>query len=142
MKQIQNYVQNVSTEEDIIDTYKHIKEKYVERYTKIEDLFRTRINLFHYYESDTVFQQLVEKGIFLPENIDKTKEIIKYIETNNETTLIGTLNFMNFTTIFNSHDMVPICCEPSFSNKYQEEEQKDNELSQNHTKQYIDLQKY
>ena len=92
-----------------------------------------------------MFQKLIEKGIFLFDDINKTKDIIKYIETNNETTLIGTLNFMNFTTIFNPNNMVPICCNPPFSEKYIVKEQEDsemNEMSQNHNNQYIDLRKY
>ena len=41
----------------------------------------------------------------------QTENIIQYIETNNETTFIGTLNFMNFMNILNPEGMKLICCD-------------------------------
>ena len=41
-------------------------------------------------------------------NYKNTDAIIRYIETNNESTLIGTLNFMNFITVINNE--TPLIC--------------------------------
>ena len=43
------------------------------------------------------------------DNYYAVEEIIRYIELNNETTLIGTLNFMNFMSIIKSGAKIPIC---------------------------------
>ena len=63
--------------------------------------------------------------MFVFTNIEKTKEITTYIEMNNETSLIGTLNFMNFTTILDSKSIVPICSEPSFIDDFNIKEPKE-----------------
>ena len=65
--------------------------------------------MYDYYNNDNDFKELIVDGLY--KHID---EVIQYIENNNETTLIGTLNFMNFTSIFDSHSMIPICCDPPF----------------------------
>ena len=42
------------------------------------------------------------------DNYQNTDAIIRYIKTNNESTLIGTLNFMNFITVINNE--TPLIC--------------------------------
>ena len=66
---------------------------------------------YEYYNTDDAFKKLftMEKGVMDPENPNNTISIINYIETNNETTLIGTLNFMNFTTVLQPTGLYPIC---------------------------------
>ena len=95
--------------QDFSDTFVEIKKHHVSKYAAIEHKFKARIKQYNYYNNDTVFNKLIEDNLY--QHID---EVIQYIENNNETTLIGTLNFMNFTSIFDSHSMIPICCDPPF----------------------------
>ena len=57
---------------------------------------------------------------------------------NNETSLIGTLNFMNFTTILDSKSIVPMCCEPSYLDDFDTEERKEPK----EFKQIVNIPKY
>ena len=60
-------------------------------------MWTDRINLYPFYKNDSAFQTLIAEGIMNTKEGKYTSvdKIIKYIEINNETTLIGTLNFMN-----------------------------------------------
>jgi hypothetical protein len=82
--------------------------------------FRRRVKLYEFYGTDTVFTTLIDSTeLFkiLNKNtfIDSTKSIppieslINYIEANNETTLIGTVNFFNFTQIAKDNFQYTMC---------------------------------
>ena len=96
---------------NIKNTFKTLKDEYILE-TKHNSLEQTEIVMnYEYYRTDDAFKKLFtfETGLMDPENPNNTISIINYIETNNETTLIGTLNFMNFTTVLQPTGLYPIC---------------------------------
>ena len=50
------------------------------------------------------------------DNLELLTDIIELIENNNEATLIGTLNFMNFNTILNP-EYLHLTCSETFDKK-------------------------
>ena len=81
----------------------------MKRYKVFDQHFINRINEYEFYHKDTTFQDLIKDEVMNPNHFNNVEKIIEYIETNNETTLIGTLNFMNFMNIFSPNNMKPIC---------------------------------
>jgi len=83
--------------------------------------FRRRVKLYEFYGTDPVFLSLIDNTDLFKildgrkEFIDSTKSIppieslINYIESNNETTLIGTVNFFNFTQIAKDNFQYTMC---------------------------------
>ena len=65
--------------------------------------------MYTFYSSNESFQNLINAGIMDTDNYYAVEEIIRYIELNNETTLIGTLNFMNFMSIIKPGSQIPVC---------------------------------
>ena len=64
-----------------------------------------------YYNNDEHFKKKLYNPEFLQfsSNIDITVEILNIIEMNNETTLIGTLNFSSFNEVQKQNELYPVC---------------------------------
>ena len=79
-------------------------EEYANKYIELNKIVSSRILDYEVYRNDRIFMDLIKDGgVMNILNHKNTDNIIRCIETNNESTLIGTLNFMNFMTIIN-HD--------------------------------------
>ena len=74
----------------------------------VSTYFSHRISDYKFYNDDENFKKILTNGLYNLNNIIPTMEAIRYLDTNNETTLIGTLNFMNFTTILNPDGLYPM----------------------------------
>jgi hypothetical protein len=86
-----------------------VTKKYKDRYNAMNIEFMSRIKQYSFYCDDKTFQALITNGVMNINAYTQTEKIIEYIETNNETTFIGTLNFMNFMNILNPEGIKPIC---------------------------------
>ena len=54
--------------------------------------------------------KLINAPLFMDlSDTETTKKVIDYIESNNETTLIGTTNFLAFTQVMTPEGVYPIC---------------------------------
>ena len=54
--------------------------------------------------------KLINAPLFMDlSDTETTKKVIDYIESNNETTLIGTTNFLAFTQVMTPEGIYPIC---------------------------------
>ena len=95
----------------LFSEYETVFNAYMSRYNALNNTFSQRINKYDFYKVDKTFQLLIKDGIMIPNYLKyaDVEKIIQYIEINNETTLIGTLNFMNFMNILNPNGMKPIC---------------------------------
>ena len=64
-----------------------------------------------YYNNDEHFKKKLYNPEFLQfsSNTDITVEILNTIEMNNETTLIGTLNFSSFNEVQKQNELYPVC---------------------------------
>ena len=65
--------------------------------------------MYKFYLNNDSFQNLIKNGIMDTNNYNTVEQIIRIIELNNETTLIGTLNFMNFMSIIKPGTQIPVC---------------------------------
>ena len=65
--------------------------------------------MYKFYLNNDSFQNLIKNGIMDTNNYNTVEQIIRIIELNNETTLIGTLNFMNFMSIIKPGSQIPVC---------------------------------
>ena len=95
---------------ELHEELKQVQEFYSQKYEVLNHMMTSRILEYDFYRSDDTFKDLIIDGVMNIQNYQNTDAIIRYIETNNESTLIGTLNFMNFMTIIN-HETPLICGE-------------------------------
>jgi hypothetical protein len=101
-----NYVPNKPNSFDA-SRLKTILENLQQKFNIYQETFRNRIKQYPFYANDknlkdllsTQFFTIFESGKFTDSGANKLKDIIDYIEANNETTLIGTTTFFNFTQI-------------------------------------------
>ena len=94
LEAIERYIQSLNNvNATLVNEYKAVQRAYEARYKFLSK----------------AFQDLINAGIMDTDNYYAVEEIIRYIELNNETTLIGTLNFMNFMSIIKSGAKIPIC---------------------------------
>ena len=89
-----------------------------EKFNRYKKYFMRRITFYSFYNSDEIFKNLIlDKNFFIffdNNNIREGAEneiikIINYIQVNNETTLIGTCNFFDFTQTININYEFPLC---------------------------------
>ena len=94
--------------------YEHVMEHLHKTFISIREDFINHISISEYYNKNTQFMEKINDPAFL--NIqdlegsnDITLDILNVIERNNETTLIGTINFSNFAEVKNPNSVYPIC---------------------------------
>ena len=93
---------------ELHEELKQVQKIYSEKYEQLNLIVTQRIFEYDFYRSDDTFKDLITAGVMNIDNYKNTDAIIRYIETNNESTLIGTLNFMNFITVINNE--TPLIC--------------------------------
>ena len=99
-KQYLDIIQNLSTE-----------------YDKIRQEFIEHVLYSPYYNNNALFLEKIHDPKFLQfepldaanDNEDITRKILNEIEMNNETTLIGTMDFSSFAEVRNPNNLYPIC---------------------------------
>ena len=133
IEMIQDYLDSFTLlDPEAKQEFDELKKKYEDRYNAMNIEFMNRINQYFFYLNDRTFQSLITNGVMNVNAYTQTEKIIEYIETNNETTFIGTLNFMNFMNILNPEGIKPIC-----SNDYMITQ----ESEAHNRKRYIDISK-
>ena len=119
LNKIENYIKACKSDgTDIIDknvtidaAYRDLLRRHTELTKDRNKIFMERIRRYDFYSDDDTFNKMIDStdSVMNPENPNNTIQVINYIETNNETTFIGTLNFMNFTTVLKPDGLYPIC---------------------------------
>ena len=119
LNKIENYIKACKSDgTDIIDknvtidaAYNDLLRRHTETTKDRNKNFMERIRRYDFYSEDDIFNKMIDStdSVMNPENPNNTIQVINYIETNNETTFIGTLNFMNFTTVLKPDGLYPIC---------------------------------
>ena len=111
LEKISNYIKSFQDPNDVqrLQTeYNTVKTTSQAAWDAVSNEFSLIISEYKFYRDDENFQKILNNGLYKFENIIPTMEAIRYLDTNNETTLIGTLNFMNFTTILNPDGLYPM----------------------------------
>ena len=84
--------------------------KIVSIVNKYRKEFYTRMCMYPFYALNTEFMKLLNSNTFLDlDDMSGTRQVIDMIEANNETTLIGTTNFLAFTQVMTPDGIYPIC---------------------------------
>jgi hypothetical protein len=89
------------------------------KFTMYKKNFLARIKLYSFYKNDENLLKIIDTHKFMlifddgnrtiVANPDAILKVINYIEANNDTTLIGTTTFFNFTQISNDKKQYPLC---------------------------------
>ena len=115
LNNIESYIKKV---DDTLDNtkeldkeYKTVKAAMEAEYTAKIEHFLDRLNLYSFYREDSIIESIIKEWRLNFMNTQQLIQLIEYIERNNETTFIGTLNFMKFTTILDPDGLYPICCD-------------------------------
>ena len=104
-----------NSKDDMFGMYDKVKHGLSERFNEIREEFITHVLKSEYYNKNILFLKRIEDPRFLnfeplsDEKGDITRSILNEIEMNNETTLIGTLNFSNFAEVRDPRNLYPIC---------------------------------
>ena len=116
---IYEFMKKNSTKKDpIFQSYESVREQLQQSFNNAKAEFMTHISYSPYYHTNTEFMEnKIHHSQFLNfqpltdanNSDDVTKQILNEIEMNNETTLIGTVNFSNFAEVRNSNNIYPIC---------------------------------
>ena len=117
---IYNFLTSNKIEEDheMYANFSQIYAKLSERYKTIKHAFINHVLDSPYYEKNKKFCENLRSPSFLNFNIlnddedvqdDITQTVLDEIEMNNETTLIGSVDFSNFAEVRNPGNLYPIC---------------------------------
>ena len=109
---------NSTKKDPIFQSYESVREQLQQSFNNAKAEFMTHISHSPYYKRNIEFMEnKIYNSQFLnfepltdaKNSDDVTTQILNEIEMNNETTLIGTVNFSNFAEVRNSNNIYPIC---------------------------------
>ena len=104
--------------DEIYQSYENAHQQLQQSFNNAKAEFMTHISHSPYYKRNIEFMEnKIYNSQFLnfepltdaKNSDDVTTQILNEIEMNNETTLIGTVNFSNFAEVRNSNNIYPIC---------------------------------
>ena len=110
---IKEYIRtnSIQPEHNFYKYHEYLENKVSKTFEQYKSKFMDFVLLSPYYNNDEHFKKKLYNPEFLQfsSNIDITVEILNIIEMNNETTLIGTLNFSSFNEVQKQNELYPVC---------------------------------